>query len=531
MARVSCLACGGKTAEGAFCDKCGAPLTPGSAAAQPSAVEQAFCPVKPNERQAGDSVGEAASVAAATVIRTPEQSERTPRVVVINPDPRYERAVAETVTPVAAQRVGLNEDGFGVCPWLCVESDTLAFCVAGASTLVRLRLTPLAEGVEHIRVWLKPNGISQVVEHPFNWQNPKLGVSRGINLPIHPTSHGAFSAAVYFGLTKDGNTHMYETEVCLVVYPAGSSTKQIAEKITFTINNDIKAGHAADIRVHQDAAEAMGKLVQTGQAHSIEELLNLLHSKPPAFHRLSLYESAWNLDNTLPPPPPAALATRMTVSVGNRLAHLIAGSRVTLGKNRANQIVTRLFEPSGEALPERNARISKFHCTLEFAEGQCVVHDGVRTESGMMQASSCGVFWQGRAVKGSERFSADHFPATATLGLAGVVADACDFGLKAQSCFFDTARCASCRGNDGQLCHRGKTPVVILRRRDAVPEVYALMWSCLDLGNVLPECAGVTVCHERGAFAWRSAGASGWLVPGARVGAGIEVKEFKQYGM
>ncbi|MEI7899121.1 MAG: FHA domain-containing protein [bacterium] len=525
MARVSCRTCGGKTVEGSFCDRCGAPLAPGPSAATPAEAESGFRPEPTYLRRPGDSVGEAPSAVAA-IIRTPDPDERPARIILLNTEPVNERTAA-------AQSVGTDDDGFGDCPWLCVESDTLAFCVAGASALVRFRLTPLVEGVQHVRVWLKPNGISQVVEHPFNWPNPKLGVPRGINLPVHPMNHGAFSASVYFGLTKDGKTTTYETEVCLFVYPADCSTKQVADNITFNINNDIKAGHAADIRVHQDAAEAVSKLVKNGQAHSIEELLNLLHSKPPAFHRLSLFESGWVLHHPLPAAPAAATAERVTLRVGNRIAHLIAGSRVTLGKNRANQIVTRLFEPDGEALPERNARISKFHCTLEYADGQCIVHDGVRTENGVMQASACGVFWQGRAVKGSERFPADRFPAVAALGLAGT-ADAYDFGLTAHGCFFDTARCAACGGRDEKMCHRGKTPAVILRRRDAVSEVYAVMWSCLDLGNILPGCEGVTVCHERGAFAWRAEGAAGWLVPGTRIGAGgvqIEVKTFSQYGL
>ncbi|NLE66351.1 MAG: FHA domain-containing protein, partial [Lentisphaerae bacterium] len=231
-------------------------------------------------------------------------------------------------------------------------------------------------------------------------------------------------------------------------------------------------------------------------------------------------------------PPEEALADRLTLDVGGKLLHLIAGARVTFGRHRANRVVTRIFDPGKPVMATSSLHISKHHCTVEADGETCVIRDGAADASGVFKQSGGGVFWNGSAVDGSVRIPVDLLPRQAALGFAGQVSDPC-FSFSVSACRPDSARCARCEDRDAVLCRRGRVPALALRRSDHVPETFVLLWSCLDLGQVAPVLQGLTVCHERGGFSWRSGGEAGWLKPGRYqvVGAEICVKTFQQYGL
>jgi len=105
-----------------------------------------------------------------------------------------------------------------------------------------------------------------------------------------------------------------------------------------------------------------------------------------------------------------------------------------------------------------------------------------------------------------------------------------DFELTVCPHPFDFTQCSTCSQQARQACSNGRIPALLLRRNDHVREHYLLAWSCFDLGCVFPECAGMVVCYEQGAFSIRSSGTFGWLVPGRHVDM-IEVRSFAQYGL
>lgn len=409
----------------------------------------------------------------------------------------------------------------------------MAFCVAEAYGLLRLRVSVYASDVEDVGVSLCLNGMGAPVRQTVSWPRPKLGQSREFKLHIPPLHQGAHPAEIQIRFTQGGKVLTFDANTELYVYPPDSSVKQIAEHIVFNITNDIKTGHASDVHLSQNAADAVGRFTSNGSAHSVTDLLNLMNSEQRAYRREELYEAGCVLvAPSLGQPPAGSLAQQMTLEVGGRRAHLIAGNRVTLGKNRSSRIVTRVFDRAGKVSAQACERLSRLHSTLELNGEECVVWDGALDECGLMKTSTWGVFWQGKAVDGCVRFPAERFPASATLGLAGR-ADAHDFALRAQAVFPDVSRCGACGRREKPICRHGKTPCVVLKRDDAIPECYVLLWSCLDLGQVFPECAGLVVCHEQGAFSWRSSGAAGWLTPGHFVSAGtdLSVRSFAQVGL
>ena len=507
MALVTCQACGRLTGEGAFCEKCGAPPVPVS-----SPPPEPEARVIPQEHRTV-SIGEAP----------------TSRVVMISAE--APPACAFSVAPPAprAASVAAAADDFDDCPELRVERDTVGFCVAGSNALLRLRLTPQVEGLSELRVNLCLPCVTGAAVPSVQWYRPKAGKPCEFSLTIPPLKQGPYAAELTLQFVKNGKVQKFSANTELYVYPSESSAAAIAHNIVVNINNDIKMGHASDLHQSLDAASVLGRFENNGQAHGVSELLDLLKTDLRSYRQVCFNESG----ECGPSRPPAeALADRVTLSVGGRMLHLIAGSRVTLGRNRSNRICTRLFGRDVAETSLRNSRISKFHCTVELDGDGCAVHDGARDESGNMRPSACGVSWQGIAVRGAVRFPAGSFPQSATLGLAGSPG-APDIGLTAQGCFFNPSRCETCGDHAGRLCHRGRIPAVVLRRTDEAPESYALLWACLDLGRVFPECAGLIVCHEQGAFSWRSAGTFGWITPGRFASGGVEiaVREFAQYGL
>jgi hypothetical protein len=526
MAQVTCQACGKITKEGAFCSKCGTELP--AAASSPVSAEESLYEM-PAAGPADAVDGQVTLVGIARpALEQPLQTGVTGSGV--QPTPRT--ATAAIPPQASAHATTVYSVSFDDCPWVWVERDTMAFCVSGANGLLRLRVSAHMEGIEDLRVSLSLRGMHGEARQSC-WSKPKPEQVREIKLDVPPLPPGAHTADIRLQFTKNQQVLKYEANTELYVYPVESSAKQIAESIVVNITNDIKTGHASDVHLSQDAAEAISKFTHNGNAYSLTELLNLMKSDQRAYRREEFYEAGCeNLPSAPTQPPEEALVKRLTLCVGGRLVHLLADRRVTLGKNRANGIVTRLFGPGGETSDKRCERISRFHCTLELDGRDCVIHDGALDEKGRMKASSWGVFWQGKSVAGSLRVSAESFPLRAALGLAGT-ADAYDFGLTAHGYHFDQRKCVACEDSAVRPCLKGNIPAVLLRRTDDVPECYVLLWSCFDLGHVFPVCEGLTVCHEQGAFSWRSAGAFGWMTPGRYASAGTEiaVRAFAQVGL
>ena len=526
MARVRCQACGGRTEEGAFCDKCGASPVLDPAAAQPSQVASNGYPAQPRPADSGDTVDETPTSQSVFIKSLREEPPRT--VVISSGAPPSSQPAFDGSGP---RRLDLAADDgdFDDCPWLHVERDTMAFCVAGTNGLLRLRLLAKEEGVQDVRVDLYLPCATGAAVQPVELYRPKVNKAREYSLTIPPLKEGPYAAQLILQFTKDGVVRKYASPVELHVYPTGSSAKQIAGSIVFNITNDIKMGHASDFRQSLDAASLLGKIADNGQVHGVSELLDLLKTDLRAYKRLSFDEMMGGGNRR---PPAEALADRLTLHVGGRWLHLIADRRVTLGRNRTNRITTRLFDRAGSVSSDRSALISKFHCILELDGSECVIYDGAPDECGLRKPSAGGVSWQGKRVKDSVRFPVGAFPQAATLGLAGDAA-APVLGLTARGYVFDSSRCATCESRNSGSCNRGRNPAVVLSRTDDVQECYVLLWACLDVGRVFPECAGLVVCYEQGAFSWRSGGAAGWLTPGrfASAGAELSVLPFAQFGL
>ncbi len=492
MARITCKVCGKRTAVGPFCDECGA--------AQDGSVNPLT--QKPEPTPFRDDLP---TEDKKMVIELPSQDR---------PQPATQAATSSRSEPFSSI--------FDDCPWLWVERDLMISCLENANGVLRFKLSAHAEGMEDVRVNLRfQRGSASAIP----WAKPKLGQAKEVKLNIPPMPPGAHPVELHLQLRKDHQNLKFETTIELYVYPTDSSAGKIAESIVFNITNDIKTGHASDVHLSQDAASAFKQFTQNGQPHALTDLLNLMNTELRAYRREELYEAG------IEPPPPLqeALCKRLSLSVGGQMLHLIAERRATLGKNRDNHVVTRRFNQYGVADAQLCERLSKFHCTVELEGMACVLQDGVRDEYGRPKPSTWGISWQGKAIQGALRLPLEALPARGQLGLVNNAGHS-DFELTVCPHPFDFTQCSTCSQQARQACSNGRIPALLLRRTDQVQEHYLLAWSCFDLGCVFPECEGMVVCYEQGAFSIRSSGMFGWLVPGRHVDM-IEVRSFAQYGL
>lgn len=524
MARITCNVCGKRTDEGPFCTKCGA-AQDGSVNPLAQQVDndpfRAELPTQGNplvaETPHAQGIDTPINVGGARIYTSSE--DHHPRSVIDLPGQEKTKPNPAMHADPPPQNEPFSST-FDDCPWLWVERDRMIFCVENTNGVLRFKISAHAEGIEDVRMRLQFQGGNSTA---VPWFKPKCMQSKEIKLNIPPMPPGAHPVDAHLQFIREGKLLKFVTTIELYVYP-NSSAGKIAESIVFNITNDIKTGHASDIHLSQDAASAFGHFTKHGHAHALTDLLNLMNTDMRAYRREELYEAGDE-----PQPPQEAITKRLSLMVGGRLLHLIAERRVTLGKNRDNRVVTRRFNQQGVVDAQLCERISKFHCTLELDGEACVIQDGGRDETGRMRPSTGGVSWQGVPVKGSLRIHVDLLPKKASLGFVAGPAGY-DFELTACAHPFDFSKCSSCSQQARQACSSGRIPALLLRRTDHIPEHYLLVWSCFDLGCVFPECAGMVVCYEQGAFSIRSSGTFGWLVPERHVGM-VEVRPFAQVGL
>lgn len=526
MPNVTCKFCGRQTPEGAFCEKCGGALDGSS---PPPAPEKAHVPPSTQDAPPPQPLPPIAPAddppagSAVVIERAGRQVPReAPRIIQIGgAGPETAPAARHSTVPAAPSPVVGDE-----CPFFAAERDTLCFWVTGKPGFLRVRLAARAEGLSDLKLQLVVNDAAAHSSRVEVWKHPNLGASRTFPLVVPPLAAGAYPAKVAFSFMHEGVCWSFEANPELFVYDDGVKASTVAEQIVFNITNTINQGHAGDVRLSQNAADLVGQFARNGNGHGLNDLLDLLKTNVSAYARIPVYlVDKIAAAPSLPPPPPAARADRLTLRIGGQLLHLLAGTEVTFGKDRkANRVCTRLFDHGGQAQERQNGYISRRHLTVRLEGADCVLQDG-----GASRPSMHGVFWQGARINGERRIAASALPDRAELRLAGAAGEH-TVGMRTRALPFSRMECRKCSGRPEALCAGGDVPCLLLSRED-VPERYLVLWACADLGALFPEGRGVTLCHERGAFSWRSASGAGWLEPGKHLAPGVRVEAFQQHGI
>jgi pSer/pThr/pTyr-binding forkhead associated (FHA) protein len=503
MALVKCGICGRKTEEGIFCEKCGAELSE----------------VKPADGDLGsEKKGEA------TVL---DLSPFTDGLETLDSDSTIDIAPPPTPTPKPP------EPRFCTCPLFNVEHDQNRVFVVGQTMNFRFALTPLAEGLSDVFVAVVFEGRGRKVEVKRLGWIPCQGERRELkNINFDAPEAGSLGFSFYFGFTHNGEEVVFEADGEHKVWPSHARARDVVHNLEINIQN---SGHATDFNLS-------GIKDQLASEETLEEVIDRLHRIPPLWSGLPLYASTWRPPRqcrqettTLVPvslwgaAPSAAKVDRLTLRIGGRRLHLLSDEVIRMGKNRNNDIVTRLYK-NGQAPRDLNSKISRYHCVIEREGKHCYLADrGVHPGEGS-HASAFGVFLDGDRISPNGRSKLDTRHRS-TITLAG--ADARNpgiFALEAEVWSCSSAMRRICK----RTCESRKVSSLILRRRDALPETYIALWECFALGAADPDFDGIIVWREDQGFGYATADAEGWLEPGLTIQTPqcqVSVEEWNQVGM
>jgi len=506
--KIICPACGQRTVEGAFCEKCGRDLS----------VPAAPLPDTPGETGAcsppyGPPDTDMAAAKPARGVKVEGEGDPSPRTVVF-------------------------------CPDLKVEYNMAALFVVGINMPFAFRITPQVDGLERIvvsihaeidgREWHKTKRLNQrpLKGKPFDHR---------VNFSPREGFGGVIAFEVHICFQKEGQTHSFETSTRHKVYPQQSKARDVMDTIIVNINNEINTGHAADISLRNGLDELQSLRNRTGEQETLQGIINQIFDFPAALCSLPIYPSNW-----LPPeaggtrpdagdiPPEGAQIDRVTLRAGDRLVHLFTDESITLGRSRENNLVTRNFLGAGVAMRDLNRGISRYHCRIELHGDRCFIVDGgFDPETGTARASGQGTYLNGVRLQpcGSAEATAG---TPALLTLAG--SDPERSGVLALS--VRTIPCSRTLESECAMasdCEPGVVSGVYLERvRQDAPESYALLARCADLGDLMPALRGLVVWRRGGGIMYSTGKTRGWLIPGEPIavhGRLTAVEPYRQWGL
>ena len=494
---VTCPICGRVTPEGVFCEKCGGDL---ASAASPvaSAVPAATAPSMALQR---------AQTKADERIRLAES--------------RVDRETANSDIPTNS----------GMVPAL--EYDRLCILFENLPGTVRMRFNPNRSGVgiRNVNISFQSMLTGATVRVPTivkaNMVRPVIA-----QFPAQAPGQQSWLVRVEYEADRRKKTLEGQLEI-LVIRP--EEAKQAATNLSISIDNSVRIGdhsanatdiatrgslfggsfaNVADNQMRDKLVEALDRLVRS--QNPFDELRSIIQSDNRVWTRVELFDA--DTVDSLPPMPANARTDRIVLDIGGRMIHFFSNRMVKFGRKReCNDFVIRppvVFNEEQE-VPYR--RVSREHCYFEHSGGNVLVSDGSRSQTGVLQPSSSGTFWNGQKVVR---------PIAIPSGASGVLAfggaafgDALKMELRACD---STKACVACPLADKSWSGDGNRPCLMLSRTDGVAEKFIGLWSCFWLGEADPSFEGYVVFRRDGAFAYCSEdGQVGWLVPGTTVQTGF----------
>ena len=480
-----CPKCGRTTAEGRFCERCGASI----AAPQGGCNQVDPTPPQGGVRQVGPQGG--GRQIGSQEIRTPNDS--------MHLQEGEHRQVAATYLQPSCRAVKL-------------EMDTMCILFEDTPGFLRFRFNA-GEVAENVLITLE-NPLTGVKAN--SRKMPYLQGAREITLPVLSQPAGAFVWYLTLTYEASGRKHRLDGEVQMVVVRPREAQKA-AEQLTVTINNNITNGNASDVHVSQRAVEDLARLATA--ENPFEELRRIVLSGQRVWATVSI--DADGVQPTLPPQPPNAVCDTVTLDLDTRRIHFFAKRRVTFGRDRRNDPCDiSLRHPMRESLEltpadPRNApyrSVSGHHCHFEHNGNSVVVRDGNWDGAMMVKPSSFGTFWNDNPVSSSVLLNSGD---AGVLSFAGRCAEGA-LSLDVKVCRPIRA-CETCPHANRTWCGDGRRPALMLTRRDGMAERFVALWSCFPMDEADPSFEGVIIFRKEGGFAWRRGRRCGWLVPGTTI--------------
>ena len=358
-------------------------------------------------------------------------------------------------------------------PHLEIKYNLNLFFVRGASSVMRLRITPGSKLPRSILLFMETQDRSRHVrrEIPVT-ERLRKGFPIEVRLSYCPEEASGREAFFFFVVCNlETKTEYYQFTVEHKIYTSDQSANTVAN----IIFQDIKASHAAEINVGN-----FGKAIKDimDRKPTVNELIDSLNDRPPAFVRQELRETSWRprLIEGLPYP-----EDRLILEWNGISLFLIGRRNVKLGRSPELCDLVIRTRDGGRLGPhdKPNNTVSRIHTEILY-NGDFVQ---------LLDKSRWGTYVNGLRPDGV----GVEIPENATIEFGDIHFQASlQYCRKRQSHTY----CQTC------IASRIKSMTFVRKDRD--PECYLLVWQCCELGRVIPELSDWTVFFRDDAFLIRT---------------------------
>jgi hypothetical protein len=493
--------------------------------------------------QATDDPGVAFPPAGA--VRTPDARPSVPSArPSVEVRPAAPVAAPAGVRPYAAAIAAQN--GWTPAGPLLVEYNFARVFMVGQVYPFQFRFRATAPGTECVAICLRgtigENRLpsDEKVECPFDPNDPD-GVSWDVN--FHPTieTPGEPAVRIYIGCRQQGETawKWFYANVRHKIYAKDAGAGEVAKGLILNIQNNVSIhGHANDAKTSSTIDDLRKFADENDSGRKGRDLVDFLATRevflPLSLKPFSPPDPVPEFVREVPvTAPPSARCDRLTLEHAGVCVQVIGRSHVQFGKHRQNDLVLRVFRSGGKVDEARTVVISKFHGAVRFTGDRCTLHDAAREPGAAGEKPSAyGTMFDGERLPAG---GSAELPPGRKVAIA--LSPGSDFGkvleleAEAWQCQEGRARCPH-----DMSCHEGAPACVVLRRRDSLPERYALLWRCVPLSRLFPGAGEGRLCRRDGGFWFQPAGGRGghWIEPGGHIespAGAVAVREFAQTGL
>ncbi len=452
---IICPACGVPTPPGNFCEFCQADLTGSPAKAPPSP------PATDGAIDDGVVAGDGGESAWRNLDRLSPEVPVGPPMVAIPPLPDLPPVPIPPVTPLVPP-VGNGEP-------ITVKINELEFFLVDIASSFSFFIEPLTADARHIydlSLTLAVPGREPVVERRKDlfqtvWYVNFLPTQVGVNMRVD------------FVLTfmMDDMPHEYRGEFLYDCYPPDQSSGKIIENLTVKVH-DLCAKDVAEQQTYIKILE--GFTPQT--ADSLQQQMRQLKLRPlwqlVPMQRMFSDTVQQVMIQALPGLKKAPVPTdRLTLRNHRKRLHILYGETMAMGRHKAMDIVTRVYDAHGKLNKTESLNISAAHARFFPDAGRIWLADGgFDPNRCMARESTTGTFFNGKRVAYTdpEPLPLD-VPFRLTLG-----------GLAFTGQLYS---CGALGGGNGCGACTGihQPAALILERQDKRPDVYCLLYCLMAL--------------------------------------------------